>query len=436
MTEGITRVHADAAGGEVRVVRRATLRVLEGPDRGAALELGDRSVTLIGTHPDADLVLSDDTVSRRHAELTLEDAGYVLRDLGSTNGITLSGVRMREAVIDPACPPPFYVGSSRLQLEFAAEEVTHALSPSERFGEALGRSSEMRRLFALLERVAPTDASVMLLGESGTGKEVLAEAIHRGSARADGPFVVFDCAAVSPALIESELFGHEAGAFTGANRARPGIFEEASGGTLFIDEIGELPLPLQPKLLRILAEGEVRRVGSSRPKQLDVRVVCATHRDLGRAKQEGSFRADLYFRLAVVVARIPALRVRPEDIGLLAQHFIRQLRPEEDPQRLLTPSLRGTLTSYAWPGNVRELRNVIERLVSAGDLASTVRAGAATAAEDYAAARREAIDRFERGFVQACLDACEGNVTRAAERAGISRQMFHRLMSRHAITLS
>ena len=364
MTEGITRVHADAAGGEVRVVRRATLRVLEGPDRGAALELGDRSVTLIGTHPDADLVLSDDTVSRRHAELTLEDAGYVLRDLGSTNGITLSGVRMREAVIDPACPPPFYVGSSRLQLEFAAEEVTHALSPSERFGEALGRSSEMRRLFALLERVAPTDASVMLLGESGTGKEVLAEAIHRGSARADGPFVVFDCAAVSPALIESELFGHEAGAFTGANRARPGIFEEASGGTLFIDEIGELPLPLQPKLLRILAEGEVRRVGSSRPKQLDVRVVCATHRDLYQFVKEGKFRGDLLARLNEHVVRLPPLRERKEDIFLLANSFCARYGR---PGMQFSFSFLVALFHYDWPFNVRELESCIKRGVALTD---------------------------------------------------------------------
>jgi DNA-binding NtrC family response regulator len=291
----------------------------------------------------------------------------------------------------------------------------------------------MKRLFSLLTRVAPTESTILLTGESGTGKEVVAEGIHRQSRRANGPFIVFDCGAVAPGLIESELFGHEAGAFTNAIRARAGLFAEASGGTLLLDEIGELPLELQPKLLRALAQGEVRRIGASTTTQIDVRVIAATHRDLERAIAARRFRADLYFRLAVVVVRVPPLRVRPEDIPLLARHFIARMASEDKARDVLTPSVVAALTAYDWPGNVRELRNVVERLLAIGDLGSAIASGVPSEPESYHVSKRNAIDRFERAFVRVSLDACNGVVTRAAERAGISRQMFHRLMSRHGI---
>jgi DNA-binding NtrC family response regulator len=305
-------------------------------------------------------------------------------------------------------------------------------SPPDRLGDAIGRSPEMQRVFALLQRVAPSDSTILLTGESGTGKEVIAEGIHRQSRRAGGPFVVFDCGAVAPGLLESELFGHEAGSFTNAIRTRTGLFAEADGGTLLLDEIGELPLELQPKLLRALAKGEVRRIGTSAATRVDVRVIAATHRDLARAVAAGRFRADLYFRLAVVVVRVPPLRLRPEDISALAHHFISQMASEDKARAVLTPSVIAALTSYDWPGNVRELRNVIERLLAVGELGNAV-GDLPAGLENYYVSKRNAIDRFERAFVQMSLDACDGIVTRAAERAGISRQMFHRLMSRHGI---
>ncbi|HWU87902.1 MAG TPA: sigma-54 dependent transcriptional regulator [Kofleriaceae bacterium] len=314
-----------------------------------------------------------------------------------------------------------------------AAALTPPGSPPERFGDAIGRSPEMQRVFSLLSRVATTDSTILLTGESGTGKEVLAEAIHRRSRRAKGPFIVFDCGAVVPGLIESELFGHEAGAFTNAVRARPGLLAEASGGTLLLDEIGELPLALQPKLLRVIAKGEVRRVGASAATRVDVRVIAATHRNLEQAVAAGRFRADLYFRLAVVVVRVPPLRLRPEDVPVLARHFIAHMASEEQARAVLTPSVNAALVAHDWPGNVRELRNVVERLLAVGDLAGALARDVPADFENYYVAKRDAIERFERAFVRVSLDACGGVVTRAARRAGISRQMFHRLMSRHGI---
>jgi two-component system response regulator GlrR len=314
-----------------------------------------------------------------------------------------------------------------------ADVPPQPVRPPDRFGDAIGSSPEMQRLFSLLDRAAPTESTILLTGESGTGKEVLAEAIHRRSRRAKGPFIVFDCGAVVPGLIESELFGHEAGAFTNAVRARPGLLADASGGTLLLDEIGELPLSLQPKLLRALARGEVRRVGASAMTQVDVRVIAATHRNLEEAIAAGRFRADLYFRLAVVVAHVPPLRLRPEDIPLLAHHFIARMASAEKARAVLTPSVIAALVAHDWPGNVRELRNAVERLLAVGELAGALTRGVPSEPENYYVAKRNAIDRFERAFVRVSLDACDGVVTRAAKRAGISRQMFHRLMSRHGI---
>jgi two-component system, NtrC family, response regulator GlrR len=291
----------------------------------------------------------------------------------------------------------------------------------------------MQHLFSLLARVAPTESTVLLTGESGTGKEVIAEEIHRHSRRANGPFVVFDCGAVVPGLIESELFGHEAGAFTNAVRARSGLFADASGGTIFLDEIGELPLELQPKLLRVLATGQVRRIGTSAATPVDVRMIAATHRNLQRRIAAGKFRADLFFRLAVFVVHVPPLRHRPEDIPALAHHFIAHMASEDEACAVLTPSIVAALTSHDWPGNVRELRNVIERLLAIGDLDSAMTRDVPSEPENYYASKRDAINRFERAFVRWSLDACGGIVSRAAKRAGISRQMFHRLMSRHGI---
>jgi transcriptional regulator with GAF, ATPase, and Fis domain len=326
----------------------------------------------------------------------------------------------------------------------------------------------MRRLLANVDRVARTPAGVLIRGETGTGKDAIAQRIHALSDRASGPFVVIDCSALSPSLAESELFGHERGAFTGAQSARAGLFEEANGGTVFLDELGELPKELQPKLLRVLEQRMVRRVGSSRQVPIDVRVVCATHRDLRTEVARGRFREDLYYRVAAITLEVPALRERLDDLPLLVEHFMQQdgstLRPD-----MLPAGTWRQLEEHAWPGNVRELRNVVQRLMitpaqpfeerrslapvndfmvepvrmeswgaPAAPIAELPRSSSRRTAVDVdlpglRAARRECMSTFERDYLVRVLEATDHNVTRAAKVAGVSRQMIQRMMSKHRI---
>ena len=419
-------------GAEIWVVRGLAVQVVRGPDRGRSVDVGVDRPTSIGTDADCDLVLSDDSVSKRHAEIALEGASYVVRDLESTNGTRVGGVLLREALLD-APEVTISLGETDLKVRVRQEEVEHRLSLTERFGSLVGRAPLMRRTYELIARAAEADATVLLYGESGTGKELLAEELHARSARASGPFVVVDCSSLSPGLAGSELFGHVRGAFTGALDTRMGSFEEASGGTLFLDEIGELPLEQQPALLRALAEREIKPVGSDRYRPVDVRLVAATHRDLERAVRDGLFRADLYYRLAVVRVTVPPLRQRREDVALLSAELIRRLRPQASPEEVLTPSLLRAFAAYHWPGNVRELRNAIERLLVVGDPGELRPSPGDAKPEGYAAARRLAIDRFERDYVTARLAENDGIIARAAAAAGISRQMFHRLVRRHGV---
>jgi DNA-binding NtrC family response regulator len=296
------------------VFRRFRLTVLEGPDAGRACgPEGDRAT--VGSAPGADLVLTDRTVSRVHFEIGVSAEGFLLRDLGSTNGTYLEGYRVREVFLRDGAR----LGVGQTLIEFGLDEREREveLSAQHTFGPLAGADPSMRRLFATLTRIAPTDATVLIEGETGTGKELVAQAIHQHSRRRDGPFVVVDASSLPATLIESELFGHEKGAFTGATLAKAGAFEEADGGTVFLDELGELPLELQPKLLRVLEAREVRRIGSAHaPRRVDVRVIAATNRDLRRLINQGLFRADLYYRLAVVSVLLPPLRERPGDIPL------------------------------------------------------------------------------------------------------------------------
>ena len=414
-------------GAEVVAVRRAVLEVTRGPDRGRKVELDGEGACAIGGAEGCDLRLTDDSVSQRHAEIVVERGAYVVRDLGSTNGTRIGGVLIREAAIDRRTVE-LSVGESELRLRQLDDEREVRLSLAERFGAAVGRAPAMRRVFDILERAAAVDSTVLLLGESGTGKEVLAESLHARSTRSDGPFVVVDCAALPPGLAESELFGHVQGAFTGASEDRAGALEEASGGTLFLDEIGELPLDLQPVLLRALDARQVRAVGADRYRPIDVRVVAATHRNLQREVEEGRFRADLFYRLSVVTVTVPPLRHRREDVPLLARALCAQLRPDSDPDELLSASMRAALAAHDWPGNVRELRNAIERILVLGDPGELA---PAPGPESYHEARRRVLDTFEREYVRARLAECGGVMAQAATRAGISRQMFHRLARRH-----
>jgi len=432
-TSGTRTVFADGVPVSM-TMRRYTLEATEGPEAGTRRRFEQRRVH-IGSSPDSDLCLSDETVSRRHCRIEAVPQGYLLVDLDSKNGTRVAGVRVREAYLHDGVS--VHLGESELVWRQEPEEVELRFSPSDRFGALRGAGLAMREVFAMLERVAPTDATVLVSGESGTGKELVAQELHARSRRR-GPLVVFDCSAVPRELIESELFGHVKGAFTGATATRAGAFEQAHGGTLFLDELGELSLDLQPKLLRALESRTVRPVGGSRTVRTDARIVAATNRDLTHEVEQGNFREDLYYRLAVIRVRLPPLRERPEDIPLLVRHFIREL--SQDPSRLrVSYETMEQLKAHPWPGNVRELRNFIERtlLLASGDSLSSqfldTPAGGVPAQRGpqgvtvdvglpFKDAKARLVEGFEKSYWDKMLDATNGNVSEAARRAGIHRK--------------
>jgi pSer/pThr/pTyr-binding forkhead associated (FHA) protein len=329
--------------------------VLNGSARGRAPLVGKKLT--IGKAPENDLVLDDPLVSRTHCEIERVKDGLLVRDLGSTNGTRLDGVRVHEAIARPGSVVG--VGSVDVSLRPTALPIDALPSKNDKFGEAWADSLAMRSIFGVLEFIAPSDATVLLTGETGTGKDVLARSIVQRSRRKDGPFVVVDCGAMKWSLAESELFGHERGAFTGADAARKGAFELADGGTIFLDEIGELPLDVQPKLLRVIETRKFQRVGSSKVQTTDVRVIAATKRDLEAEVAAGRFREDLFFRLAVVPVHVPPLRERKDDVPLLARRLLAALAPGRPLEP--TEAAWALLLAHDWPGNVRELRNVLER---------------------------------------------------------------------------
>jgi DNA-binding NtrC family response regulator len=429
-------LHLEPAGGgfALRLVR-LRLTVVSGPDAGTEL-VPDSPQVRIGTHPDMDLVLTDPSVSRLHCELVVKGPLVRVRDRGSTNGTFEGAVRIHDAEVPPGTV--LRLGETSLRIGTEGGTVKIPLSSRHRFGALLGRSARMREVFAILERVAPTETTVLVEGESGTGKELAAEGIHAASPRADGPFVVFDAGAVAHDLLESELFGHVRGAFTGAVADRPGVFEEASGGTLFLDEIGELPLDLQPKLLRAIEKREVRPLGSTDVVTVDVRLVAATNRSLESEVNAGRFREDLYWRLAVVRVELPPLRARPEDVPLLAEHFLRRIAPDAEP---FEEGVLAALATRPWPGNVRELRNAIERAVTLGatsDLAAFEgpvlgRETATDVSLPFHDARERALAAFERAYVERALAESGGNVSAAARAIGVNRRFLHRLLRKHRL---
>ena len=313
--------HATATFGVSRPslvpdVRRFRLRVVDGPGAGQTFEsTGER--TSIGSHPLNDVLLDERTVSRFHCELLVDDKGVWAKDLGSRNGTVLDGVLVKEAAVRNGSL--VQLGRVGLRFELSGEKTKLQLSEHPHFGSLVGSSVAARMSFALMERAAAADVTVLLEGETGTGKSQAAESIHRQSSRRDHQFLVVDCGAMPPNLLESELFGHEKGAFTGALTRRVGVFEEARGGTVFLDEIGELPLELQPKLLRVLEAREIRRLGTNTYNSVDVRIITATNRDLRAEVNAGRFRSDLYFRLAVVKIPLPPLRQRSEDMALIVE---------------------------------------------------------------------------------------------------------------------
>ena len=436
--------------------------VAERDDGTVAEYIFDQPELTLGGMDDNDLVLQDATVSRYHCRIYQDDSAYLIEDLGSTNGTFVNRVRIREAFLKPGCTVT--VGKSDLKFQTLDERVEITPLNRDRLGGIVGKSTRMREIFGILERIAPTGATVIIEGETGTGKEVVARTIHEASRRAEAPFVVFDCGAVPENLIESELFGHEKGSFTGAIMARQGLFEVAQGGTLFLDELGELNLDLQPKLLRALEQREIRRVGSNKAIKVDVRVVAATNRNLEEEVKAGRFRQDLFYRLSVVRVILPPMRERVEDIPLLAKHFLRGGAFNTDGEG--RPRVKGisrdaldALMSYRWPGNVRELLNVIERACAYADTeylhpehlpehisgmgvmrrrlsphARTARDRAERALEKpFKEAKEDWVSSFERDYILSLLRRNSYNISHAAREADIDRKYFRKLMKKYDI---
>ena len=430
---------------------RYRLVVIDGPDRGRSVEGGAEELA-IGTADANDLVLTDASVSRHHVAIAPTRRGLLVRDLGSTNGTTLDGVAIERAYLAPGAV--IAAGATRLRCEVGDGDDAPALSPDSRWGRALGTSPAMRKIFAMLPRLAASDATILLEGETGTGKGLLASAIHEASPRAGGPFIVVDCGSIPPNLIESELFGHEKGSFTGATSARVGAFEAARRGTVFLDEIGELPLDMQPKLLRALEEHQVKRVGGNEQIKLDIRVIAATNRDLRSEINRGRFRSDVYYRLNTFRIRVPPLRERRPDIPLLVAHFYEQLAPagEAPPAEVLADFAR-----QDWPGNVRELRAAVERTVLLGEPAvwrelfddhaagapETTPAAAPAPAPpgdarftdgtSFRAAKERAVAEWERDYVRGLIAAHGGNLSRAARAVRMDRNHLRELLVRHRV---
>ena len=352
---------AGASHGPPHPVELFTLHVVTGPDAGASFtSTGGR--TIVGTDERADLRLSDRTVSRLHCEITVVDGQLRIRDLGSRNGTRVAEVAVTDAFLVGG--QVIAVGHSQLHLTPGAGRVQVPLTATDHFGGLVGGSRLMRAAYALMEKAAASDATVLLHGETGTGKEAAAHAIHRASSRRGGPFVVVDCGAIPPDLLESELLGHEKGAFTGATARRLGAFELAGGGTVFLDEIGELAPALQPKLLRVLERKEVKRVGAGHFLATDVRVIAASNRNLAAEVNAHRFRPDLYYRLAVLEIGLPSLRERRDDLPELVDHLLATHHADAGVAALRTPAFLELLGRHSWPGNVRELRNYLDRCIA------------------------------------------------------------------------
>jgi two-component system, NtrC family, response regulator GlrR len=416
---------------EVRLMQTCIVEVVAGAGVGTVARM-EKPTFAIGSHESNDLVLDDDAVSKHHVELSVGPDGYRIVDLSSSNGTFLGAVRIADVTIYE--PVTLSLGTTTLKIAPASIEKEVPASARVKFGTVLGRSVVMRELFEQLEAVSRADCSVLIEGETGVGKEQVAESIHAESERGEAPFVVVDCGALAGELLESELFGHARGAFTGAVEERKGLLQMADGGTVFLDEVGELPMPLQAKLLGALERRKVTPIGTSTARAIDVRVIAATNRNLAREVNEGRFRADLFFRLAVVRLRVPPLRERLDDVPQLIDHFLEQLRAREGGHvpSTLSPLDVARLQAQPWAGNVRELRNAVERLALrlGGPPAPETESGRP---EPFIAARDRFVDEFERRYLTDILERVGMNVSEAARQAGVDRRNFQRLLRRHNI---
>lgn len=419
-------------------------------------ELGSKKIIKIGKKNDNDIVINDKTVSRYHVEIhKSEDNSYVLKDLNSTNGTSINSMKVKEAYLSQA--DMIEIGETQVEFQTYDENVQIEPSDNNYFGSMVGKSKKMRQIFGVLERISPSQATVIVEGETGTGKELVAKAIHDNSTRKDKPFIVFDCSAVSPNLIESELFGHMKGSFTGAHKDRVGAFEAANGGTIFLDEIGELTSDLQPKLLRALEQREIKRLGSTKSVNLDVRVISATNRNLKEEVKNNAFREDLYYRLSVVKIQMPPLRERLEDIPLIVEKILEHGRFNKKSDgsfyvtRVEDDALK-ILQRYQWPGNVRELTNIIERSVSFSEKGiikgnhlqyvfselesgeeATVRLQNIDHDKPFKEAKAAVVESFEKEYLIELLERNKGNVSAASREAKIDRKHLRNLLVKYGI---
>ena len=412
------------------VVRACTLTITGGDHAGRTHEFAAERL-VIGADPRADLVIDDSTLSKFHCELRIADGMTYVRDLGSRNGTQVDHVPVIEAPLRDGAV--LQLGRTQLRFSVGTRDVEIAVSPRDRFGRLRGASLAMRTVYPLLEAAASSTSTVLLQGESGTGKDLAAESIHLESARRDGPFIVVDCGAIPGQLLEAELFGHEAGAFTGAGAARQGAFEAAAGGTLLLDEIGELALDLQPKLLRAIDRREIQRIGSTQRIPVDVRVIAATNRELKAEVNARRFRSDLYFRLAVLVVTMPPLRARTTDIPILVDTILEGLGDRESvmARALGTGELLPELMRHGWPGNVRELRNYVESCLARQESSLSPvpsREPTIDVSLPLRTVRETWLRHVERRYLEELLAAHNGNVTAAARAAGVDRVHMHRLL--------
>ncbi len=421
---------------QTRVIQRLQARVERGPDAGQRAASTDGKPVTVGAAPDGGLVLSDPAVSRYHLELRHTPEGIAVEDLGSRNGTFLGQVRIERAIVPAGTR--LGIGSSLLVVEDAGSEVTPVEEEVD-IPELVGEGEAMREVRRLTSRLAEATASVLIQGETGCGKEVVARALHRAGPRRERPFVVLDCGSLPATLVASELFGHERGAFTGAVERHAGAFERADGGTLLLDEIGELPLEVQPSLLGVLERRSFTRVGGNKEVRVDVRVLAATHRDLRAEVNRGGFRSDLYYRLAISRIVLPPLRDRLEDLDALVRHFAEKLTgtPDDNPLEADMPALR----QHRWSGNVRELRNVVEaalvmgrvQIEGAPGVPAAAREPGTPATQPYREARAEVLAAFERDYLTRLMSACGGNASEASRRARMDRPYLLSLLTRHGL---
>ncbi|MBX7102151.1 MAG: sigma 54-interacting transcriptional regulator [Myxococcaceae bacterium] len=413
------------------------VEVVRGPDAGTSVTLAPGESVVVGTASDASLRLSDETVSRRHLRLTRTAEGLSLEDLGSSNGTVLGGARVQQVVVRREAF--FTTGASVLR----AAAVPPGGGEPTRFGALVGSGARMQALFAQLQRAAGSISTVLLTGETGTGKELAARELHAQSPRRHRPFVVVDCGALGGELVSSTLFGHVRGAFTGAGADRVGAIEAASGGTVFLDEVGDLPLELQPTLLRVLEGRTVRRVGDTVDRAVDVRVLAATHRDLEAEVAAGRFREDLYYRLNVIRVEVPPLRERLDDLPRLVAAFL--AGPRAVPGFALSPQVLEAMQTYRWPGNVRELRNLVERAVAGGEISSVLAGRGPTSAEavlqagvdlPFKQAKEALVEAFARDYFTRLLERSGGKVAEMAKAAGIARTYAHDVVKKLGLKTS